>query len=83
MAHDDRHAVHRAAVVVWLVALVLELALELHADLDGLEGVGGCHGAARGDAAGEEGAEGKKSGVSGAGDAIGTWPEIGALTRLW
>lgn len=61
VAHDDGHAVDRAAVVVWLVALVLELALELHADLDGLEGVGGCHGAARGDAAGEEGAAGKRA----------------------
>ena len=83
VAHNDRHAVDGAPVVVWLVALVLELALELHANLDGLEGVCGRHGAACGDAAGEEGAEGK-SGVSGrlqGGSCLGHC-DGGALTRL-
>lgn len=56
VAHDDGDAVEGTAVVVRLVALGLELALQLHADLDRLEGVGGRHGAAGGDAASDEGA---------------------------
>lgn len=39
VAHNDAHAVNRAAVVVRLVALVLELALQLHA-IKGGEGRG-------------------------------------------
>lgn len=42
------------AVVVRLVALVLQLALELHANLDRLKGVGGGDGAAGRYAAGDE-----------------------------
>ncbi len=55
---DDRHAVQGPAVVVRLVALGLELALQLHADLDRLEGVRRRHGPAGRDAARNEGAGG-------------------------
>lgn len=85
---DDAHALERSAVLVRLVALVLELALELHAvrrmavsapvgrvplgrgwgreawyepNLDRLEGVRRGHGAAGGNAAGDEGAVGMVS----------------------
>ena len=58
VAHNDGYAVEGAAVVVRLVALGLQLALQLHADLDRLEGVRGRHGTARRDAARYEGAVG-------------------------
>jgi len=54
IAHYDRNAVDWAAVVMRLVALVLKLALQLHANLDGLERVCCCHGPAGGDASGYE-----------------------------
>lgn len=42
--------------MVRLVALVLKLALQLHANLDRLEGMCSCYRSARGDAAGYESA---------------------------
>ena len=58
VAHDYRYAVNGAPVEVRRGGGGLQLALELHADLDGLEGVGGGYGAAGCDAAGYEGAAG-------------------------
>lgn len=52
---DDGDAVDRTPIVVWLVALELQLALQLHADFDRLEGVGREDGSAGGDPAGNEG----------------------------
>jgi len=46
-----------ASIVVRLVAFVLKFALELHADLDRLKGVGCRHGPAGCDASGYEGAD--------------------------
>jgi hypothetical protein len=56
VADNDGHAVEGASIhAPYLTGL--ELALELHADLDGLEGVRGGDGAAGGDAAGDKGTE--------------------------
>lgn len=55
MLEDNADAVDRTAVVVRLVALLQQLALQLHADLDRFKGVCRGDGAAGGYTAGNEG----------------------------